>query len=175
MKENCINCQKEVDWEKGDIFYSIYDNFDKYKDKYWCSDCKKEVQKICEGKWGVNQDCIFGENNERVYKHGKGLDRDYMSISICPWCEVQFRWVDHLDHFYHFHGKDKGKCNEAYHKTEEDIKRMENQGPEYKDVRKEIYVEGSPDVNSNDDNTHREREQNWGTTKENWGFRGYCW
>jgi DNA-directed RNA polymerase subunit RPC12/RpoP len=50
MKENCINCQKEVELEKGDIFYSIYDNFDKYKDKYWCSGCLKEVQKICEDK-----------------------------------------------------------------------------------------------------------------------------
>ena len=36
---------------------------------------------------------------------------------------------------------------------------MENQGPEYKDVRKEIYVEGSPDVNGNDNNRERERER----------------
>ena len=157
MKENCINCQKEVNWDKGDIFYSIYDNFDKYKDKYWCSDCKKEVQKICEGKWGVNQDCIFGENEERLYKWGKGLDKDYKSIHVCPWCEVQFKWGHNLDHFYHFHGKDKGKCHKTSHKTEEDIKRMENWGPEYKDVRKEIYVDGSPDVNDND----RERERRY--------------
>jgi hypothetical protein len=68
----------------------------------------------------------------------------------------------HLDHFYHFHGKDKGKCCNQAHKTEEEMKNLENSGlPEYKDVRKLYYVKGSPDVNGDnkDDNGERERER----------------
>ena len=166
MKRHCANCQKETDLEK-EIYYTIADNFDKYGGIMWCSNCLKAVQKICEEKWGVNKDCLFGENNEQVHKNGRRIDKDDSYMVICPWCEVQFRWGNSLDHYYHFHGKDKGKCNKNDHKTEEEIKQMENLGPEFKDVRKVFHVD-----NGNDDN--REREQNWGTEEANWDIRGNC-
>lgn len=90
-----LKLEEKIRW------YTISDS--QLTEGVFCLDCLPFVRDNYKTK-------IFTINDEKLF----ALEH------ICPWCNKRFELKEStgfiLDHYYHFHGEDKGKCSTNFHK-----------------------------------------------------------